>query len=463
MRKKKSTGKIVQMPKKGLTLNKLEKRQQRIIITAALVAIIIGIILVTRPNAYEVSVEEEVLGIVKNEQIVQQSLDVVTATLKEKYHSEVKVVTQPGVKPVHASKRKLVTPDYLISKIKENVAYEIEMIDLVVDGTSRGIFVNKEAAEKLIKQVVDKYMPEGVTEIKEAKLAANVDFKPVFVSEESVSDPEEVYKALTKTQEEGKVYTLVAGDNLWVIAEKNDMTMQELIKVNPGITENTVLQIGQELNVKVDKPAVSVKIVEEYKKEETFMPEPIVTEDADKYVTYRKQANPGKKGKKEVTINNIYIDGLLQETINKNIEILDKGESERIVVGTKQLPPKAATGKFRSPAAGRLTSGFGPRWGTVHKGIDIANSFGTSIYAADGGTVRTASWRGGYGNLVIIDHGNGFQTYYGHNSEILVQDGQKVAKGEKIALMGSTGNSTGSHVHFEIRKNGTPQNPYNYI
>lgn len=462
-RDKRQKAKLVQMPKKGMTLNKLKQRQQRIMIAAALVAVVIGVILVTRPNAYEVSVEDEVIGIVKGEQVVQQSLDVVTATLKDKYHSEVKVVTQPQVKHVHASKKKLVTPDYLISKIKENVAYEIQMIDFIVDGTSRGIFVNKEAAEQLVEQIVAKYIPEGVADVKDAKLVADVDFKPVFVSEESISNPDEVYKVLTATKEEGKVYTLVAGDNLWAIADKNKMTVQELITLNPGITEQTVLQIGQELNVKIDKPAVSVRIVEEYKKEEAFMPEPIVTEDADKYVTYRKQVSPGKKGNKEVTINNIYIDGLLQETINKDIEVLDPGESERIVVGTKQLPPKAATGKFTMPTTGRLTSGFGRRWGTNHNGIDLANSYGTPIYAADGGTVKIASWQGGYGNLVIVDHGNGFQTYYGHSSKILVTEGQKVAKGEKISLMGSTGNSTGSHLHFEIRKDGVPQNPYNYI
>lgn len=462
-RKNKRFGLSVPMPKKGITLRRLEKRQQMIIIVAAVVAIIIGMILVRRPNAYQVSVGENVLGIVKGDQVPDQSLEVVVATLKEKYQSEVKIITQPQVEPVRASKKKLITPDYLISQLKENVDYEIKMIDLVIDGTSVGIFASQAEAEKLIQEIINKYIPEGVTDIKEATLAAEVKFNPVFVKEDSLADPEKVYAALTKTKEEGKVYTITPGDNLWVIAGKNDMTIEELLKVNPDLTEETVLQIDQEINVKIDKPAVSVKVVEEYKKEEEFMPEPIVTEDADQYVTYRKQVSPGKKGKKEVTINNIYMDGLLQETINKEIEILDQGESERIVVGTKKLPPKAATGKFRSPTTGRLTSGYGARWGTMHNGIDIANSYGTPIYAADGGTVRTACWQGGFGNLIIIDHGNGFETYYGHSSKILVCDGQKVAKGEKISLMGSTGNSTGSHVHFEIRKNGTPQNPYNYI
>lgn len=441
----------------------LSKQKLAMVLGAGIVAIIIGVFLVTRPNAYEVAVGGEVLGIVKGEQVPEESLQVVIASLREKYGSEVRVVTEPQVTKVHATKKKLVTPDYLISQIKENVQCQVQMVEFRLDGESKGIFKSKEDIDRLIKRIVDNYIPEEIGEIKEAKLEAKVDYKDVYVTEDQLSDPEKVYEALTKTKEEGKVYTLVPGDNLWVIAEKNDMTVEELLIINPEITEQTILQIDQELNVKVNKPEVSVRMVEELKKEQEFMPEPIVTEDADKYVTYRKQVSAGKPGKKEVTIHNIYLDGLLQETINKEIEIIDKGEPERIVVGTKKLPAKAATGKFRSPASGRVSSPFGPRWGKIHQGIDIANSRGTSIYASDGGTVRKAAWQGAYGNLVIIDHGNGFETYYGHASKLLVTPGQKVAKGEKIALMGSTGRSTGSHLHFEIRKDGIPKNPSNYI
>ncbi len=442
---------------------RLGKEKQIMILGAIIVAVIIGIILVTRPNAYEVAVGETVLGIVKGEQVPEESLEVVIASLKEKYKAEVRVVTEPEVRPVHASKKKLVTPDYLISQIKENVKCEIQMVEFLIDGKSKGIFKSKDDVDKLIKRVVDKYIPGEVKEIKEAKLNAKVDYKDVYVTEDQLSDPEKIYEALTKTKEEGKIYTLVSGDNLWVIAEKNDMKIEELLAINPEITEQTVLQIDAELNVKIDKPEVSVQIVEEIKKEEEFMPEPIITEDAEKFVTYRKQVSPGKAGKKEVTINNIYMDGMLQETINKEIEVIDKGEAEKIVVGTKKLPAKAATGKFKSPASGRLSSPFGGRWGKIHQGIDIANSQGTAIYASDGGTVRSAGWHGAYGNLVVIDHGNGFETYYAHASKLIVTPGQKVGKGEQIALMGSTGRSTGNHVHFEIRKGGIPKNPADYI
>lgn len=98
-----------------------------------------------------------------------------------------------------------------------------------------------------------------------------------------------------------------------------------------------------------------------------------------------------------------------------------------------------------------------------YKAVDIANSTGTPIYAADTGIVIRASWYAGYGNCVDIDHGNGYVTRYGHNSQILVTVGQKVQQGEEIALMGSTGNSTGPHCHFEIHYNGVQQVILNYF
>ncbi|MDP4091630.1 MAG: M23 family metallopeptidase [Bacillota bacterium] len=118
---------------------------------------------------------------------------------------------------------------------------------------------------------------------------------------------------------------------------------------------------------------------------------------------------------------------------------------------------------FRMPVSGSITSKFGMRWGRMHEGIDIGASTGTDVYAAMDGEVTYSGWESGYGNLVIISHGNGFETYYGHNSKLLVKVGQTVKKGTHISEVGSTGDATGPHCHFEIRKNGTPVNPFNYI
>ncbi|UZQ48897.1 peptidoglycan DD-metalloendopeptidase family protein [Clostridium kluyveri] len=116
------------------------------------------------------------------------------------------------------------------------------------------------------------------------------------------------------------------------------------------------------------------------------------------------------------------------------------------------------------PVQGKLSSKYGPRWGRQHAGIDIAAPTGTDVFASMDGKVTFSGWDdGGYGNLVIIDHGNGLQSYYAHNSKLLVEKGEYVNKGTQIADVGNTGNSTGPHSHFEIRKNGSPVNPYTYI
>ena len=118
---------------------------------------------------------------------------------------------------------------------------------------------------------------------------------------------------------------------------------------------------------------------------------------------------------------------------------------------------------FAEPAQGVLTSGFGSRWGRDHTGIDIGGSEGSDIYAAVGGIVSYADWMGGYGNYVVIDHGNGLQTAYGHCSKLLVSEGDYVERGQIIAYMGSTGNSTGPHLHFEVKQDGVFQNPLDYV
>ena len=121
------------------------------------------------------------------------------------------------------------------------------------------------------------------------------------------------------------------------------------------------------------------------------------------------------------------------------------------------------------PAKGVISSTFGARQdpvyggGAFHEGVDIANDTGTTIVATAAGTVTYAAYAGGYGNLIEIDHGNGFITKYGHNSALLVQAGMTVKKGQSIALMGSTGKSTGSHVHYEVRVNGVATDPLLFL
>lgn len=118
---------------------------------------------------------------------------------------------------------------------------------------------------------------------------------------------------------------------------------------------------------------------------------------------------------------------------------------------------------FINPAAGVLTSGFGARWGRTHSGIDIGGDMNSDILAAADGVVTYADWMSGYGNYVMIDHHNGYQTAYGHCNSLLVSDGEQVTQGQLIAKMGSTGNSTGPHLHFEVKADNVFQDPLDYV
>ena len=125
--------------------------------------------------------------------------------------------------------------------------------------------------------------------------------------------------------------------------------------------------------------------------------------------------------------------------------------------------PSSNPGGYQWPVSGPVTSPFGWRWGRMHEGIDIAVGTGTPIQAAAAGTVIYSGWMSGYGNFVILDHGGGIATAYGHNTSVAVAVGQTVSQGQVIAYSGSTGHSTGPHVHFEVRVNGQAVDPFGYL
>lgn len=141
----------------------------------------------------------------------------------------------------------------------------------------------------------------------------------------------------------------------------------------------------------------------------------------------------------------------------------------RRMLASRKKTPRLGTGRFMTPVAGRLNSNFGPRrhpiYGVVkqHRGVDFAAPSGTPIKAVDGGVVLYVGWYGGYGKIVMIDHGDDLVTLYAHTSRYVVATGQKISRGQVIAYVGSTGLSTGPHLHFEVRRNGTPVNPLGYL
>ncbi len=182
------------------------------------------------------------------------------------------------------------------------------------------------------------------------------------------------------------------------------------------------------------------------------------------YSDERNVQTEGRDGVRTVIKKKTFQDGtLLSETVlSDTLEAAPV--SEIIIEGTKPRPAGVGSGTFALPLSEiRVSSSFGTRWNRRHAGIDLAADAGTHILAADSGTVIFSGECGGYGNLIILDHKNGYKTYYAHASVLYAGVGSVPDKGEVIAAVGSTGNSTGPHLHFEIRKDDTPQNPADYL
>ena len=183
--------------------------------------------------------------------------------------------------------------------------------------------------------------------------------------------------------------------------------------------------------------------------------------DSTLYIGETVTVTEGKAGSSKITSQTVYKNGTPESNKILSENVVTMPVTKVVRVGTK---PKdvLANGLFY-PLTGVLSSPFGERWGKNHEGIDIAVPVGTSVKAAECGTVIFAGNGGSYGNLVRIDHGNGVVTAYAHLDKINVSTGQAVNSNTEIALSGNTGRSTGPHLHFEVVKDGTPLNPDKYL
>lgn len=194
-------------------------------------------------------------------------------------------------------------------------------------------------------------------------------------------------------------------------------------------------------------------------------------EEAEETVAKIKEEYSEKLDEINISVNEIYTQDIneLDQTVQV-ASAIETAETEVLEAVKEQERVKAATldGIYFEvkPVTGTITSRYGANESIrdhTHLGIDIAAPNGTKIMAAADGKVSYSGWMGGYGNLIIIDHGNGIQTYYGHCSKLYASVGDEVEAGDTIAAVGSTGYSTGNHLHFEIRKNGAQINPQKYL
>ena len=355
------------------------------------------------------------------------------------------------------------------STLEEELSDEIGLVTfgygLYVDDELIGATPYEGALEELQQQL--KYGVSSENTIS-CDFREKVEVREGYYPTEKIMNLGYLAELLYSTKDEEVTYTVKKGDTWSEIAEAHDMTSKELLAMNPGYDPNR-LSIGEVLTLSAAVPYLTLTVTEQERYVADIPYDVAYTDSADLYKGDYKVTSAGVYGKADVVANVTYTNGEETERTVLSYTELKEPVTEQRLRGTKERPTWLPTGSFRWPVSGSITSRFGGRkspggiGSTNHKGIDIANRRGTPIYAADGGTVIYAGWMRGYGYLVQISHGNGVVTYYGHNSSLLVSVGQHVYKGQQIAKMGSTGNSTGNHCHFEIRVNGVAKNPLNYL
>ena len=397
------------------------------------------------------------------DQAVQQLETVTRQTLEDQDYAidTALLSTQTHVVP----RRDLESREEFAENLTDQIGDVTYGYTLYVDGEAVAATTYAGAIDQLLEQMKAGYITENTVD---CSFVENVEIKEGYVDSSLISNLGYIAEKLNATKEGAVVYTVKPGDVWSAIAEDNGMTNQQLLTLNPGY-DIAVLHAGDQLTISNAVPYLTVVAVERQSYIRDLPYTITYRDDASMYQGDTKVLSKGVYGKADVTANVTIING--EETAREYVAsvTLSQPVAEVQARGTKVRPTWFPTGSFRWPCYGVITSYFGPRRASVagastyHEALDIANSYGTAIYAADGGTVTLAGWYGGLGYCVKIDHGNGFVTTYGHNSSLLVSVGQHVYKGQQIARMGSTGISSGPHCHFAVTRNGTLVDPLNYL
>lgn len=344
---------------------------------------------------------------------------------------------------------------------------------VTVDGEVVGAVTENEEIDEFIENLKDSFMEDDIVDV---SLDKEIEYTyENYVDPDQIVSQDEIVDLLDSVVAEPVFYEVKEGDNPWNIARNNDMSLEELDScfiTYDGERIDDLTQycpIGAVIQLSEEVPYLQVMTTKEVTYNEEIDYETVTTQDPDMYKGESVVNVAGVEGEKQVTALVTYKNDVpVSREIIEEI-VLSQPISKEMTVGTRETRTPVSTGSGGSgdyfwPVDGGYISAYqGDRRG--HKGIDIAAPYGTPIYAAESGTViETGSgWNGGYGNCIKIEHADGKVTLYAHQSSLAIEYGDYVVKGQLIGYVGSTGDSTGNHLHFEVRSNGSYLNPIDYI
>lgn len=412
----------------------------------------------------QVSVNGVDMGLIQSRALVGSAVEKVAARASRILGYDYVLEPEITYRPQLALREDQATAAHVETYLFDQIGEVMQTSMLTVNGRELGAIDDADALSALLDSIMAPYVNDNtISAVFLESVLVNRQYSPTA----DLRELSELEAVLTSNSMEEVDYAVQPGDTFSGIAYNLGMSMNELKALNPGIDIDW-LHIGDVLTVSQAVPFLSVRTIDNLTYEGPVEFEIEKVPNDSMYQGDSKIVSPGVEGSAIYNADITYINGREQDRVINSMEVLTEPVTQVVEVGTKPRPKTMATGSFQWPLRGTLTSGYGNRYifgsYSFHNGIDIAAPYGTTIAAADGGKVIHASNDGtGYGLYVVIDHENGLKSYYCHCSKLLVRVGDRVYKGQSIARVGSTGNSTGNHCHFTVKKNDVEVSPWNYL
>ncbi len=411
-------------------------------------------------NACAVAVNGNVVAVVSDKKSACEVLGGLLKIKSAQAGGAVAVAEKITYQGVRAKQEDFNDLETLKDRLEGTLTFQTKGTAIHVNGEAKVFLKQEEDAKSLLGWLITVY-PVEVGEQPEFK--ENVELVKTSAPISDFLGLEEAKNLVLLGTNKVQQYTVKDGDTLWDIARSVKIDMDQIQFSNPGLVPEK-LSIGQVLNLSKEVPLITVVATREVTVNEEI-PFPVeVQKDDGLLFGEQKLICKGESGERIVTYRIKRENGFETDREIISQTIVREAKKETVAKGSlTMLASRGGTACLSWPCAGGIESPFGMRWGRMHEGVDLGANYGSNVVAVAGGTVIDTGWQGGYGKTVEISHGSGLVTRYCHLSSICVDSGQAVERGELIGLVGSTGNSTGPHLHFEVLIGGQPRNPINYL